>query len=694
MTSPRIGVPDLERPVDQLRGVGPKLQVLLKKAGIYQIKDLLFRLPLRYLDRTRITPIGSLQPNQYVLIQGEILASDVLFGRRRSLMVKLGDSTGVTTLRFFHFSQAQKAGLGRGKFLRCAGEVRPGKAGLELYHPEYEFVQEDAPPPAAEFTPVYSTTEGLTQGRLRDLSTQALQVLEKSPIEELVKEGPGKELPLRQALLYLHRPPVDAPVNMLLTGQHPYQKKIVFEELVAHQLSMLLARNRSKAKQAPILRAKAEDLEGFFNQLPFSPTASQRRVTAEIEADMQTGHPMLRLLQGDVGSGKTLVAAASVLAAMGSGFQAAVMAPTEILAEQHLEKFEAWLQSLGYKVIFLSSKIKGKARETVLELISSGEANLIIGTHALIQGDVEFANLGLMVIDEQHRFGVKQRLELRQKGSSPDCVPHQLIMTATPIPRTLAMSHYADLDTSIIDELPPGRTPVVTAALPGLRRAEVIERVNAACTAGRQAYWVCTLIEESEELQAQAAEATADELSIVLGDWNIGLIHGRMKPSDKQRVMREFHQGSIQVLVATTVIEVGVDVPNASLMIIENPERLGLSQLHQLRGRVGRGSTESHCLLLFEAPLSENSTARIRAMRETNDGFKIADIDLKLRGPGELLGSRQAGEQGFLMADLSRDSALLPLAHDHAKALFRDDPDRVSRLLQRWLPDSIKYLDA
>lgn len=693
MASPHIGVPDLERPVDQLKGVGPKLQIFLQKAGIYQIKDLLFRLPLRYLDRTRITPIGSLQPNQYVLIQGEILASDILFGRRRSLMVKLGDSTGVTTLRFFHFSQAQKTGLSRGKFLRCAGEVRPGRAGLELYHPEYEFVQEDAPPPSAELTPVYSTTEGLTQGRLRDLSAQALQVLEKSPIEELVKEGPGKDLALKQALLYLHRPPVDAPVKALLTGQHPYQKKIVFEELVAHQVSMLLARNRSKEKQAPVLRTKTEDRDRFFDQLPFNPTAAQRRVAAEIEADMQTGHPMLRLLQGDVGSGKTLVAVTAVLAATGSGFQAAVMAPTEILAEQHLEKFESWLQPLGYKVVFLSSKVKGKAREAVLELIRSGEANLIIGTHALIQGDVEFASLGLMVIDEQHRFGVKQRLELRQKGSG-QWVPHQLIMTATPIPRTLAMSHYADLDTSIIDELPPGRTPVITAALPTLRRTEVVERVNAACAVGRQVYWVCTLIEESEELQAQAAEATADELSIALGEWSVGLIHGRMKPSDKQRVMREFHRGLIQVLVATTVIEVGVDVPNASLMIIENPERLGLSQLHQLRGRVGRGSVESHCLLLFEAPLSESSASRIRAMRETNDGFKIADIDLKIRGPGELLGSRQAGEQGFLMADLSRDSDLLPLAHDHAKALFRDDPDGASRLLHRWLPDSIKYLDA
>jgi len=694
MASPKIGAPDLEKPVDHLKGVGPKLQALLEKAGIFQIKDLLFRLPLRYLDRTRITPIGSLRPNQYVLIQGEILAADILFGRRRSLMVKLGDGTGVTTLRFFHFSQAQKAALSRGKFLRCAGEVRPGRAGLEFYHPEYEFIEEDAPPPSAELTPVYSTTEGLTQGRLRDLSSQALAMLANSPIEELILDGPGKEIPLRQALLYLHRPPVDAPVNQLLTGQHPYQKKIVFEELLAHQLSMLMARNRAKSEQAPVLHAKTAEIKQLLGNLSFELTDAQNRVIAEIEQDMQTGHPMLRLLQGDVGSGKTLVAALSALASLGSRHPVAVMAPTEILAEQHLEKFESWLQPLGYKVVFLSSKIKGKAREAVLDLIGSGKANLIIGTHALIQKDVNFAKLGLMVIDEQHRFGVNQRLELRNKGLADGQVPHQLIMTATPIPRTLCMSHYADLDTSIIDELPPGRTPVITAALPGIRRAEVIERVEAACAEGRQAYWVCTLIEESEELQAQAAEATANELSIALPNWSVGLIHGRMKPSEKQRVMHAFHQGEIQILVATTVIEVGVDVPNASLMIIENPERLGLSQLHQLRGRVGRGSVESHCVLLYEAPLSETSTVRIRAMRETNDGFKIADIDLQLRGPGELLGARQAGEQGFLMADLGRDADLLPLARQHAETLLANDPERADRLLARWLPDSMKYLDA
>ena len=694
MASPKIGVPDLEKPVDQLKGVGPKLQVLLQKAGIFQIKDLLFRLPLRYLDRTRITPIGSLRPNQYVLIQGEILAADILFGRRRSLMVKLGDGTGITVLRFFHFSQAQKAALSRGKFLRCAGEVRPGRSGLEFYHPEYEFIEEDAPPPSAELTPVYSTTEGLTQARLRDLSSQALKILANAPIQELILDGPGKELPLRQALFYLHRPPVDAPVDQLLTGQHPYQQKIVFEELVAHQLSMLMARNRAKSEQAPVLQAKAAEIKDFLENLPFELTAAQNKVIKEIAKDIQAGHPMLRLLQGDVGSGKTLVAAMSALAALGSGYQVAVMAPTEILAEQHLEKFESWLNPLGYKVVFLSSKIKGKARAAALELINSGKANLIIGTHALVQSDVNFAKLGLMVIDEQHRFGVNQRLELRNKGLAAGQVPHQLIMTATPIPRTLCMSHYADLDTSIIDELPPGRTPVITAALPGIRRAEVVERVEAACAEGRQAYWVCTLVEESEELQAQAAEATADELSMALGNWSVGLIHGRMKPSEKQRVMQEFHRGDIQVLVATTVIEVGVDVPNASLMIIENPERLGLSQLHQLRGRVGRGNAESHCVMLYEAPLSETSAARIRAMRETNDGFKIADIDLQLRGPGELLGVRQSGDQVLFLADLSRDSALLPEASNYARKILQETPQTATQLLQRWLPDALRYLDA
>ena len=695
MASPKTQDSALEQPVEQLNGVGPKLSALLSKAGIYQVKDLLFRLPLRYLDKTRITPIGSLRPNTYVVIQGEIRASDILFGRRRSLMVKLADGTGVATLRFFHFSISQKSALSRGKFLRCSGEVRLGRAGLELYHPEYEFVAEDAPPPAAELTPIYSTTEGLTQPRLRDLTSQAIEILKQASLEELlVDNSAAAEDSLKNAILYLHRPPMDAPVNLLLKGEHPFQKRIVFEELLAHQLSLQKARSRTKSQKAPVLHAELSMLESFYASLGFTPTQAQARVTAEIQADLVSGQPMLRLLQGDVGSGKTLVAAVAMLHALSSGKQAVLMAPTEILAEQHRDTLSNWFDALGFKSVFLSGKTKGKARQAIIEMLSDGRAQVVVGTHALFQEDVGYADLGLVVIDEQHRFGVNQRIALGKKGQSKNNHPHQLIMTATPIPRTLAMSHYSDLDTSIIDELPPGRTPIHTAAVASVKRSNVIDRVREACLQGRQVYWVCTLIEESETLQAQNAEATADELQIALSGISVGLLHGRMKPSDKARVMSEFKQGDTQLLVATTVIEVGVDVPNASLMIIENPERLGLSQLHQLRGRVGRGSEASHCLLMYEAPLSEASTKRINAMRQTNDGFEIANIDLNLRGPGELLGARQAGDIGFLMADLERDAELLPKAQETAKGLFVHEPERAQKIIDRWMQDSIKYMDA
>ena len=695
MASPKTQDSALEQPVEQLNGVGPKLSALLSKAGIYQVKDLLFRLPLRYLDKTRITPIGSLRPNSYAVIQGEIRASDILFGRRRSLMVKLADGTGVATLRFFHFSMSQKSALSRGKFLRCSGEVRLGRAGLELYHPEYEFVAEDAPPPAAELTPIYSTTEGLTQPRLRDLTSQAIEILKQASLEELlVDNSVAAEDSLKNAILYLHRPPMDAPVNLLLKGEHPFQKRIVFEELVAHQLSLQKARSRTKSQKAPVLHAELSMLESFYASLGFTPTQAQARVTAEIQADLVSGQPMLRLLQGDVGSGKTLVAAVAMLHALSSGKQAVLMAPTEILAEQHRDTLSSWFDALGFKSVFLSGKTKGKARQAIIEMLSDGRAQVVVGTHALFQEDVDYADLGLVVIDEQHRFGVNQRIALGKKGQSKNNHPHQLIMTATPIPRTLAMSHYSDLDTSIIDELPPGRTLVHTAAVASVKRSNVIDRVGEACLQGRQVYWVCTLIEESETLQAQNAEATADELQIALSGISVGLLHGRMKPSDKARVMSEFKQGDTQLLVATTVIEVGVDVPNASLMIIENPERLGLPQLHQLRGRVGRGSEASHCLLMYEAPLSEASTKRINAMRQTNDGFEIANIDLNLRGPGELLGARQAGDIGFLMADLERDSELLPRAQETAKGLFVHEPERAQKIIDRWMQDSIKYMDA
>ena len=708
MASPKIQDKVLAQSVDQLRGVGPKLLALLAKAGIYRVKDLLFRLPLRYLDKTHISPIGSLQPNSHVVIQGEIKAADILLGRRRSLMVKLTDGTGVATLRFFHFSTAQRSGLSRGKFLRCSGEARIGRAGLELYHPEYEFVRADEALPKPELTPIYSTTEGLTQPRLRDLSAQAIQLLKKASLEELLTDDSmrmdqgavdtGKSGSLKEAILYLHRPPRDAPVNILARGEHPYQKRIVFEELVAHQLSLLKVRARTQSRKADPLEASALALKSFYDLLAFEPTNAQKRVASEIFSDLKAGHPMLRLLQGDVGSGKTLVAALAILSALDSGKQAVLMAPTEVLAEQHRDRLKSWFDQMGFKQVFLSGKTRGKARKAVLAMLAGGQAQLITGTHALLQKDVIYADLALVVIDEQHRFGVNQRISLAAKGRSKAIHPHQLIMTATPIPRTLAMSHYSDLDTSIIDELPPGRTPVHTAAIPSVRREAVIDRVRSACGRGRQVYWVCTLIEESETLQAQAAEATADELQMTLSgagsDIRVGLLHGRVKASEKVRVMAEFKRGEIQVLVATTVIEVGVDVPGASLMVIENPERLGLSQLHQLRGRVGRGSAASHCVLLYEAPLSKASARRINAMRQTGDGFEIADIDLQLRGPGELLGVRQAGDIGFLMADLERDFELLPRAQQVAKTLFDHDRDRAQKIIDRWMYDSEKYMEA
>ncbi len=696
MASPHIQVRSLELSVDQLKGVGPKLAQILAGAGMYQLVDVLFRLPIRYLDRTRISPMGSLQPDAHVVIQGEIQAADVLSDRRRSLMIKIADGTGIATLRFFHFSNSQKNSMRRGKHLRCYGQVRMGRAGLELYHPEYEFVAKDEPLPDTGLTPVYPLTEGLTQKRMRDLARQSLQVLEQSDVEELLPEETigGRQVSLKQALLYLHQPPPDAPLQDLLTGCHPLQRKIAFEELVAHQVSLQRARIVVRAQQALSLRASEESLERFHQQLGFRPTRAQRRVLEEINDDLQSDKPMLRLLQGDVGSGKTLVAAETLMAALDSGHQAALMAPTEILAEQHLNTLSNWFADSDYSILFLSGKTRGKARDTCLEMIASGQALLVIGTHALIQPDVVFADLGLLVIDEQHRFGVGQRMSLGEKGLNADYFPHQLVMTATPIPRTLAMSRYSDLDTSIIDEMPPGRSPVTTAALPSVRRTQVIERVREAVREGRQAYWVCTLVEESEVLQAQAAEATAAELKTSLAGLNIGLVHGRVKSAEKTAVMDSFKAGNLDVLVATTVIEVGVDVPNASLMIIENPERLGLSQLHQLRGRVGRGSDQSHCLLLYEAPLSKNSAVRIKTMRETNDGFKIADTDLELRGPGELLGHRQAGEVGFLMADIVRDAELLPRAVEVARQMLATEPERAERLFHRWLPQASRYLNA
>lgn len=681
-------------PVTELKNVGEKLAQKLAKLGIHCVQDLLFHLPLRYQDRTRIAPIGSLSPNVDVVIEGEIMLADVVFGKRRSLAVRLQDGSGTITLRFYHFSGAQKNNLKKGARIRCYGEVRRGRAGLELYHPEYQFVEDLSALPTEEtLTPIYPSTEGLTQARWRQLMSQVIALLKKGrAIDDLIPDAMLKpyELPdLRSALLYLHQPPKGANLQELENNQHPAQKRLIMEELLAHNLSLLKMRASIQFDHAPVLPESQKLKAPFLSGLPFKPTGAQQRVVNEIQHDLTKGFPMLRLVQGDVGSGKTLVAALAALSALEQGYQVALMAPTEILAEQHLKNFQSWFEPLGISLAWLAGKVKGKAREATMTAIKNGDAQLVIGTHALFQDDVSFHNLGLAIIDEQHRFGVHQRLALKQKGNGLS--PHQLIMTATPIPRTLAMTAYADLDTSIIDELPPGRTPVNTVAIDQHRREQVVERIRAACLSGRQAYWVCTLIEESEALEAQAAEVTAQQLQTALPELKIGLVHGRLKSKEKAEIMAAFKQGDIHLLVATTVIEVGVDVPNASLMIIENPERLGLAQLHQLRGRVGRGSAESHCVLMYNLPLSQTGKQRIQAMRDTTDGFKIAEIDLQIRGPGEVLGTRQTGLMQMRIADLQRDGYLLDDIKHWAQLCQQQAPQIIELLISRWLGENVRY---
>lgn len=694
--------------IKSLKGVGPQLAMKLNKIGLYSIQDLLFHLPLRYIDRTKITPIGGIQPRTEVVIEGEVRASDIVFGRRRSLVCRLQDQTGTTTLRFFHFNKAQQQKLKPGAYLRCFGEARRGATGIEFYHPEYQYIDANNRRQLENsLTPIYPATEGITQSRIRDLCSQALSKLKGSSLTELLPELSNSDLKhqlaysLVDAIHLLHQPPPNVAMNLLARGEHPAQQRLAAEELIAHHLSLLRLRQRIQEQTAPILKRDTRAHGLFLNQLQFTLTGAQQRVLDEINKDMSLPAPMLRLVQGDVGSGKTVVAAMASVQAIAQGKQVALMAPTEILAEQHRNSFEQWFKCMGIRIAWLTGKVKGKAREVQLNMIADGTAKMVIGTHALFQESVEFDDLGLSIIDEQHRFGVHQRLALRQKGFRPNVdlttqnsAPHQLIMTATPIPRTLAMSVYADLDCSTIDELPPGRKPIETLVLSDSRRGDVIKRVKVSCNAGRQAYWVCTLIEESDVLEAQAAEATASELKILLPELSVGLIHGRLKPRDKSELMGKFKAGDINLLVATTVIEVGVDVANASLMIIENSERLGLSQLHQLRGRIGRGSNASHCVLLHSPPLSINATARLKIMRETNDGFKISEKDLELRGPGEVLGTRQTGEMQFHIADLQRDRHMIPSIKNIAEILLIEHPDSVQGLIRRWLGNSDKYFQA
>lgn len=682
----------LDADVTTLAGVGDALAAKLERLDIQRVMDLLFHLPLRYQDRTRVVPIASLRAGQEAVIEGEVTAAEIVQGRRRSLLVRLRDGSGVVSLRFFHFAMAQVQQFTRGTRIRLFGEARTGSTGIELYHPEYQLLDSvhDAPAPDDALTPIYPTTEGLTQPRLRALVKQALTMLDETPeaLPELIPAVLRQRFSLMDihtALRTLHRPPPNVTQDDLLTGAHPAQRRLIIEELLAHQLSLRQVRLDIQQDQAPALTHGHTLQARFLAQLPFSLTSAQQRVLAEIGRDIERTTPMLRLVQGDVGSGKTVVAAMAALQAAASDCQAAIMAPTEILAEQHYRSFSQWCEPLGIKVAWLSGKLKGKARLDSKKKIENGEAQIIVGTHALFQPDVTFHRLGLAIIDEQHRFGVHQRLSLREKGERAGITPHQLIMTATPIPRTLAMSAYADLDVSVIDELPPGRTPIATVAVSDSRRHEVIQRIERACEAGRQAYWVCTLIEESDVLACQAAEATRDMLKEALPAFEIGLVHGRMKATEKADVMAAFKAGDIDLLVATTVIEVGVDVPNASLMIIENAERLGLAQLHQLRGRVGRGQIDSYCVLLYHPPLSDTSRERLGVMRDTNDGFRIAEKDLEIRGPGEVLGTRQTGLMSLRIADLGRDRALLDQVHALADAVMTQAPDTVPQLIQRWL---------
>lgn len=681
--------------ISAIKGVGSKAAERLAKLAIFSIQDLLFHLPLRYEDRTRLYPIADLMPLVHATVQGEVQSSEVQFGKRRSWLVTLRDHSGSLTLRFFHFSAAQKNAVVKGSILRCFGEAKRGPRGLEMLHPEYRLIQDGVfdSQVAETLTPIYPTTEGLKQATWRNLTDAALSYLDRyAPDEYLPLELLRQPWSLAEALRYIHRPPPDAALSLLEAGKHPAQQRLILEELIAQQLSMYKLRSQGQQQQAVSLPIPSDLLQQFLALLPFSPTGAQQRVVSDIQQDLAKPLPMLRLVQGDVGSGKTLVAALAALTVIGNGYQVALMAPTELLAEQHAINFQRWFEPLGIQLAWLGGKTKGKARQATLEAMQSGVAQMIIGTHALFQQEVAFSKLALIIIDEQHRFGVHQRLALREKGGISDHYPHQLVMTATPIPRTLAMTAYADLDTSIIDELPPGRTPVTTVAIPDSRRDEVISRVRQVVTEHkRQAYWVCTLIEESEALQCQAAEDTAVLLQQALPELKIGLVHGRLKGAEKQQIMQDFSSGTLDLLVATTVIEVGVDVPNASLMIIENPERLGLAQLHQLRGRVGRGSAVSHCVLLYHAPLSRTTQSRLSVLRESNDGFVIAQRDLEIRGPGELLGTRQTGLMQFKIADLSRDSDLLPQARQIAATLWQQHRPASLQLIKRWLANKEIY---
>ncbi len=673
-----------------LKGVGPALKDKLAKLSINKQSDLLFLLPTRYEDRTRLKQIGALIPDEEVLVEGRVLLCSIIYRGRRMMLVQLSDDTGMLTMRFFTFSKYQAQNLGRDTLVRCYGKTRKTASGIEMIHPQYQVIDPENPAPLSKrLTPVYPTTKGLSQTKLRQIVNAGLKEQLKNteeilPDEIIAEMGLGS---LRDALSKIHRP-LPSEINEK-EGFEPL-RRLVAEELIANQLALRQIKKTTQSNPALAL-SDNQLMKTFIKNLPFKLTGSQRRVVREIEKDLAEPIPMMRLLQGDVGSGKTVVAASAMALAAASKSQSVLMAPTELLAEQHKNNLDEWFKPLGVKVVILKSKLPKKQKDLILGQIKNGEASIIIGTHALFQTQVEYKNLGLVIVDEQHRFGVDQRLSLVNKSKSVGTVPHQLIMTATPIPRTLAMTAYGDLDTSILDELPKGRGLIKTIVIPEDKRDEVIEKIDKETKGGRQAYWVCPLIEESEELNYEAAETTFEKLGLELKKKSIGLVHGRLKPETKNQTMLDFKNNLFQVLVATTVIEVGVDVSNATIMVIENAERLGLSQLHQLRGRVGRGAHESLCILIYKGPLNGLAKERLGVIRKSVDGFYISEKDLQLRGPGELLGTRQKGLIGLKIADISRDAHMLPYINKLCAGFDNKYPGKAEKLIKRWVGEQIIY---
>ena len=684
--------------VNIIKGVGPKISLSLSNLGIHSVEDAVFHLPYRYEDRTKVIPISEAPYEEPILIEGEIIKSTVVFRGRRMLITEIFDGTGRLTMRMFSFAMAQHNSLKEGLMIRCFGTIRHGPKGKEMIHPQYQVFPKEEPIKIEEnLTPIYPSTTNLQQGRLRRIIQGALSYCSQNNLlkENWIKDSENSFENLLGALEFIHNPPTEVDIEVLSSGQHPAQRKLIKEELVAHILCSGMLKRETERRKSPLMKLPSIKEDEFMISLGFSLTNAQKKVWEEIKNDFKKDIPMRRLLQGDVGSGKTVIAAFAALQASQNGLQTAFMCPTEILSEQHHDNLSNWFSDLGIKVGILLGSTKAKDRKKILSDLRNGTIDILIGTHALFQKDVIFQAVGLTIIDEQHRFGVHQRFSLLEKGGNKELSPHQLIMTATPIPRTLAMTVYGALDTSIIDELPPGRLPVKTSSRPNSMRKKVIKRIEQVCLEGQRAYWVCTLIEDSDELEAQAAEELFKEISDQIPKVKVGLVHGRLKKEEKDKVIEQFRKGQIKLLVCTTVIEVGMDVPEASLMIIENPERLGLAQLHQLRGRVGRkADTDSHCLLLYKKPLSDLAEKRIKTLEKTNDGFVIAEKDLELRGGGDIHGLRQSGLINLKIANPIRDADLLESAQQEAFAIAKNNEVQARALIDRWIGTREDYSDS